>query len=166
VRIATKDSAMIVARIGRRLAALVLAGALAGCIYDAPITPAGTRDVDPRLVGQWTTTDGGDRVDIAQTGPRTYRIVYNGDPFRAWHSDLGGVPYVTAQQESGTEHKYSYVAWVLSADGRRLRALAVTTAAVPTRRATSPAAARAALAAHRDDPALFGDEPLDLIRVR
>ena len=38
---------------------------LSGCIYDAPLTANGTRRVDARLVGDWTSDDGKENLKTA-----------------------------------------------------------------------------------------------------
>ena len=147
------------------LLACLAALALCACIYDVPLTAAPTRDVDARLVGDWASPDGTERVKVRPLDQQHYIVVYNGDVFRAYHSDVGGRPFATVQDLDGPERKFAYISYSLSADGQRLRVLAVNADTIPKSLRT-PAAARRLLAAHADDPKLFGDEPLDLVRQK
>lgn len=139
---------------------------LAGCIYDVPITPTPTRDVDARLVGDWASADGKERVKVRPLDRQVYVIAYNGDLFRAWHSDLGGASFASVQDIDGRDRKYAYIEYALSADGQKLRVRAVNVQTIPVSVVHSPAEARRALTAHAKDPKLFSDEPLDLRRQK
>ena len=153
-------------RFRRWLALLLAALSLAGCIYDAPLTASPTRPVDPRLVGDWGSADGKERVKVRPLDRQVYIIVYNGDLFRAYHSDLGGVSYASVQDIDGRDRKWAYVAYTLSPDGQHLTVRAVNSETIPDKTIRSPADARRALAAHAKDPKLFGDEPLELQRQK
>jgi hypothetical protein len=150
----------------RRLAACLFALCLTGCIYDAPITPAPTRPVDPRLIGDWASADGKERVKVRPLDRQVYIIVYNGDLFRAFHSDVGGVSYASVQDIDRSDRKWAYIVYTLSRDGQQLTVRAVNSETIPDRSVRSPADARRALAAHAKDPKLFGDEPLELQRQK
>jgi len=153
-------------RSSRRLGICLFAVCLAGCIYDAPITPAPTRPVDPRLVGDWASADGKERVKVRPLDREVYIIVYNDDLFRAFHSDVGGVSYASVQDIDRSDRKWAYIAYTLSPDGQHLTVRAVNSETIPDHSVHSPADARRSLAAHAKDPKLFGDEPLELQRQK
>ncbi len=107
----------------RRTVGLMLLAAmatLAGCIYDAPLTANGTRRVDARLVGDWTSEDGKENLKVRALDPTTYLLILNGDPFRAWHSDFAELPFVTVQDLDDPARKYAYLKYALSDDGQHL----------------------------------------------
>src|SRR5437762_3300620 len=105
--------------------------AFPSCTYDVPITAAPTRKIDPRLLGDWVSTEGKDKFIVRQLDQFSYVVSDNGDLYRAYHSDLGSTPFVSVQHLAMTERKYVYVTWKLSSDGRKLRLRAVTTKVVP-----------------------------------
>jgi hypothetical protein len=151
----------------RLMRACVLAAAalLAGCIYDVPITASGTRNIDARLIGDWASADGKENVKIRELTPTTYLVLYNGDPFRAYHSDFAGAPFVTVQDLNGLDRKYSYIKYSLSADGKKLTAWAVNAETIPKTLRTS-GEARRLLRQNLASPKLYGDEPLELARKK
>ncbi|HVO91120.1 MAG TPA: hypothetical protein VMV45_21470 [Casimicrobiaceae bacterium] len=150
----------------RTLAIVAVASMLAACIYDAPITAQPTREVDPRLIGDWTSADGKEQVKVRKLDRRTYVIDYNGELFQAWHSDLDGRSLVSVQDLERPERKFSYISYELSPDGKRLRALSVSNKTIPDKAVHSPRDAQAALRRHSSDPKLFNEEPLELQRKR
>ena len=145
------------------LVAIAMTVMLAGCIYDAPLTANGTRRVDARLVGDWTSDDGKERLKVRALDSTTYLLILNGDPFRGWHSDFADVSFVTVQDLDGPARKYAYLKYALSDDGQRLTAYAVNSDTIPaTLRSSSEA--RRLLRSSLDNPKLFVDEPLELVR--
>ena len=78
--------------------------ALAGCVYDVPITASGTRNIDAKLLGDWRSKDGKEQLKIRELNGTTYLLLLNGDPFRAYHSDFAGVPFVSVQDLDKPEH--------------------------------------------------------------
>ncbi len=148
-----------------RWLAVLLALVLAGCIYDAPLTVNPTRRVDARLVGDWTSDDGKELLKVRPLDATTYLLILNGDPFRAWHSDFADTAFVTVQDLDAPSHKYAYLKYALSDDGMRLTAYAVNSDTIPgTLRSSSEA--RRLVRANRDNPRLFVDEPLSLVRKK
>jgi len=136
---------------------------LSACVYEAPITMRPTRGVDSHLVGDWVSADGKEQVKIRDLDRKTYVIEYDGDLFRAWHSDVDGLALVSVQDLQRPERRFAYIAYTLSSDSERLRALAVSRAAVPEHVRTS-AEVQALLHKHAGEASLFSDEPLDLVR--
>ena len=150
-------------RFAHGLALVVMVATLAGCIYDAPLTASATRRVDARLVGDWTSDDGKENLKVRALDPTTYLLILNGDPFRAWHSDFAEVPFVTVQDLDDPARKYAYIKYALSDDGQRITAYAVNSEIVPgTLKSSSEARRR--VRTSLDNPKLFVDEPLELVR--
>ncbi|MEO5764663.1 MAG: hypothetical protein ABIR52_05080 [Casimicrobiaceae bacterium] len=137
--------------------------ALAGCIYDAPLTANATHRVDARLVGDWSSDDGKELLKVRTLDNTTYLLVLNGDPFRAWHSDFADTPFVTVQDLDAPSRKYAYLKYALSDDGTRLTAFAVNTDLIPATLKSS-SEARRLVRANLDNPKLFVDEPLAFVR--
>jgi len=150
-------------RCSQGLALVAMVAVLAGCIYDAPLTANATRRVDARLVGDWTSDDGKENLKVRTLDPTTYLLILNGDPFRGWHSDFADVPFVTVQDLDNPARKYAYLKYSLSGDGQRLTAYAVNSDLVPSTLKSS-SEARRLLRASLENPKLFVDEPLELVR--
>jgi hypothetical protein len=142
---------------------VAMTAALAGCIYDAPLTANGTRRVDARLVGDWTSSDGKENLKVRALDPTTYLLILNGDPFRGWHSDIAELPFVTVQDLDDPARKYAYLKYALSDDGQRLTAYAVSSEIVPSTLKSS-SEARRHVRARLEDPKFLVDEPLELTR--
>ena len=49
----------------------------------------------------------------------TYVVYYDGDLFRAYHSDVAEMPLASVQDLNSNDRKYAYVVWKLSSDGKR-----------------------------------------------
>lgn len=137
-----------------RLAATVCLVALAGCIYDAPITERATRAVDPALLGNWVSADGKTRLKVRRLDEGTAIVSIDGFLMRAWHSDLAGMPLVSLQDIDSGGGKYAYVAWRLADGGKRLLWRAVSQEVVPAD-VGDAAAARKLLERERNNPALL-----------
>ena len=147
----------------RGLVAIAMTMILAGCIYDAPLTANGTRRVDTRLVGDWASDDGKERLKVRALDSTTYLLILNGDPFRGWHSDFADMSFVTVQDLDGPARKYAYLKYALSDDGQHLAAYAVNADTIPATLKSS-SEARRMLRSSLDNPKLFVDEPLELVR--
>jgi hypothetical protein len=86
----------------------------------------------------------------------TYVVYYDGDLFRAYHSDVAEMPLVTVQDLNSNDRKYAYVVWKLSSDGKALTLRSVNKL-IP--KETKDAAAVAALLTkNARNPELFGEE--------
>ncbi len=143
----------------KRLIALCCVLALFACNYDAPITSAPTHKIDKRLIGSWSLANTGEKTEHLTVRPyddSNYVVWYDGDLFRAFHSDVAGMPLMSVQNLNDSERKYVYVAWQVSDDGQRLTLKAVSTDVIPTTVKDS-AAIEKLFEANRDKPKLFGD---------
>jgi hypothetical protein len=139
--------------------------ALSGCIYDVPITASGTRNIDAKLLGDRRSKDGKEQLKIRELNGTTYLLLLNGDPFRAYHSDFAGVPFVSVQDLDKPEQKFAYLKYALSPDGTTLTAYAVNADTLPKTVRTS-AAVRKLLRQQLANPKLYVDEPLELVKQR
>ena len=52
--------------------------AASGCVYDVPITAKPTRQIDARLLGNWTSTDGKSKLKVVKLDNYNY-VVANQD---------------------------------------------------------------------------------------
>lgn len=130
---------------------------LAGCVYKAPLTPQPTRPVEQKLVGDWISPDGKDRLKVRRLDDTHAIVQLNDMLFNAWHSDIGDTPLATLQELESPERKYAYIAWRLSPDGQRLHWRGVSQKFVPADVPDS-ASARALVERHLADPALLIEE--------
>jgi len=142
------------------LTGVVSAGCLlvGGCNYDVPITSGPTRRVEAGLLGTWVTqrkdSPKPDEMKVRQLDGFIYIIAYNGDLYRAYHSDVDKVPFVTVQDIETADRKYAYFTWQLSADGAVLTLSPVSTRLVPPTTANSATIQRI-LAENADNPNLL-----------
>lgn len=141
---------------GLLLVALSLAG-LTGCEYDLPLTPQPTRDVDPRLVGDWRSTDGKDLMKVRRLDDTRYVVSYNNDLWSGWHSDVADVALVSLLHLDPANRKHSFLEWTLAADGRRLR-LRVVSSKVVSKDLRDSAALREAVRRHHGHPEFYVHE--------
>ena len=88
---------------------------------------------------------------------RTYVVYYDGDLFRAYHSDVTEIPLVSVQDLNSNDRKYAYVTWKLSDDRNRLTLRSVNDKVVPKEMKNSTTAA-ALLTKNARNPELFGEE--------
>jgi hypothetical protein len=58
------------------------------CEYQVPITSTPTRKVEERLLGDWTSSDGKEKIKVRRLDATIYMIYYDGDLFRAYHRTL------------------------------------------------------------------------------
>ena len=79
------------------------------CQYDVPITSGPTRNVQERLLGNWTSADGQEKLKLRKFDDSTYIVYYDGDLFRAYHSDIGEISFATVQDLDSNDRKYAYV---------------------------------------------------------
>jgi len=131
--------------------------ALTGCQYDIPITSTPTRKVQERLLGDWTSADGKEKLKLRSLDDSIYIVYYDGDLFRAYHSDVADTPFATIQDLNSSERKYAYVIWKLSDDGKNLRLRNVNEKVVPKGTRDS-ATVVALLTKNAGNPELFGEE--------
>ena len=105
-------------RLGVTVALLSLA--LGACQYDVPITSSPTRKVQEQLLADWRSTDGKEELKLRRLDDSIYIVYYDGDLFRAYHSDVAETPFATVQDLNSSDRKYAYVVWKLSDDGKHL----------------------------------------------
>ena len=87
----------------------------------------------------------------------TYVVYYDGDLFRAYHSDVAETPFASVQDLNSNDRKYAYVAWKLSDDGKRLSLRNVNRKLIP-KESRDSAAVAALLTKSAHNPELFGEE--------
>ena len=130
---------------------------ISGCNYEVPITPGPTRKLDERLLGNWISKDGKERMKVRRLDDSTYVGSYDGDLFRAFHSDVGGTSLVSAQDIDSAERKYVYLTYTVSADGDRLGVRDVNTEVIPKETKDSASVQRL-LQNNLQNPRLFNEE--------
>ena len=129
---------------------------ISGCIYDVPITAKATRKVDARLLGNWTSKDGKDKLKVVKLDDSNYIVSCDGDLYRAYHSDVADTPFVSVQKLESDKPQYAYWTWKLS-DAGTLRLRNVNDKVVPDDTKDS-ASVQKLLKKNLQNPALFGDE--------
>ena len=129
---------------------------ISGCIYDVPITAKATRKVDARLLGNWTSKDGKDKMKVVKLDDSNYIVACDGDLYRSYHSDLADTPFVSVQKLESDKPQYAYWTWKLSDDGT-LSLRNVNDKVVPDDTKDS-ARVQKLLKENLHNPALFGDE--------
>lgn len=133
--------------------------ALVACEFDVPITAEPTRKVEATLLGDWTGNEWNDKdckdqLKIRRYDDSSYIVSLNGELHRAWHSDVGEMPFVTVQNLDSPERKYSYYTWSLSDGGKQLTLRFVTEALIPKEAKDSVTVAKL-LREHREDGRLL-----------
>ena len=131
--------------------------AFTACQYDVPITSSPTRKVQERLLGDWISADGKEKLKLRSLDDSVYIVYYDGDLFRAYHSDIAETPFATVQDLNSSDRKYAYVIWKLSSDGRNLRLRNVNDKIVPKETKDS-ATVVGLLTKNTNNPVLFGEE--------
>jgi hypothetical protein len=127
------------------------------CEYEVPITSSPTRKVQEQLLGNWVSLDGKENMRVRRLDDSTYVVYYDGDLFRAYHSDVAETPFATVQDLNSSDRKYAYVIWKLSDDGKNLRLRNVNDKVVPKETRDS-ATVVALLTKNARNPELFGEE--------
>ena len=93
-----------------------------GCVYEVPITPKPTRKIDEKFLGDWTAKDATDnktiKMKVVRLDDFNYIVSFKGDLYRAYHSDVAGMPFVSVQILDSAKPEYAYSAWKLSEDGK------------------------------------------------
>ena len=126
------------------------------CEYEVPITPSPTRKVQERLLGDWTSTDGKEKMKVRKLDDSVYIVYYDGDLFRAYHSDIGETPFASVQDLNSNDRKYAYVVWKLSDDSKHLSLRSVNKL-IPKETKDSATVA-GLLTKNVRNPELFGEE--------
>jgi hypothetical protein len=151
------SSNLIHRRLGFGIAVCLCILAFSACEYEVPITPSPTQKVQERLLGDWTSTDGKEKMKVRKLDDSVYIVYYDGDLFRAYHSDLAETPFASVQDLNSNERKYAYVVWKLTDDGKRLSLRNVNGKVIPKETRDSATVA-ALLTKSARNPGLFGDE--------
>ena len=131
--------------------------AFSACEYEVPITPSPTRKVEERLLGNWSSLDGKEKMKVRRLDDSIYIVYFDGDLFRAYHSDVADTPFVSVQDINSSDRKYAYVVWKLSDDGKRLSLRSVQSKVVPKEQKDSATVAEL-LKENAKNPDLFGEE--------
>jgi hypothetical protein len=128
----------------------------AACQYDIPITSGPTRKVQERLLGDWTSADGKDKLKLCSLDDSVYVVYYDGD-LRAYHSDVADTSFATVQGLNSSDRKYAYVILKLSDDGKNLSLRSFNDKVIPTE-TKDPATVVALLTQNAGNRELFGEE--------
>jgi hypothetical protein len=131
--------------------------AFTACEYEVPITPSPTRKVQEQLLGDWTSADGKEKMKVRRLDESIYIVYYDGDLFRAYHSDVVETPFVSVQDLNSNDRKYAYVVWKLSDDGKNLALRSVSNKVIPKETKDSATVATL-LTKNARNPELFGEE--------
>ena len=142
----------------RRVFAFILAVLPLACDYDVPISSTPSQKVDARLLGAWTSagSDKPEHMTIRQYDADHYVVLYDGELYRAYHTDAAGLPLVSVQNLNDAKRQYLFVSWRLSSDASRLTIRAVNTDVVPASTKDSDAIVKL-IEKNRDNPKLFGE---------
>jgi hypothetical protein len=152
-------SSLICRRVDFGIALCLCILAFAACEYEVPITASPTRSVQERLLGDWVSQDGKENMKVRRLDETIYVVDYDGDLFRAYHSDVADAPFVSVQDINSSERKYAYVVWKLSDDGKRLSLRSVQSKVIPKEQRDSATVA-GLLKENAKNPELFGEEIL------
>ncbi len=139
------------------IVAAVCCFAFSGCDYEVPITASPTRKVDERLLGDWTSKDGKEKIKVRRLDDSIYIVSYNGDLMRAYHSDVAKTSFVSVQDIDSADRKYAYLSWKLSEDGKRLSCRAVRNKVIP-KEIKDSASVQKLLEKNLQNPELLGEE--------
>jgi hypothetical protein len=131
--------------------------AFSACEYEDPITSSPTGKVQEPLLGNWISQDGKEHLRVRRLDDNMYIVYYDGDLFRAYHSDVAETPFVSVQDINSVDRKYAYVAWKLSDDGKQLSLRSVNDKVVPKETKDS-ATVVALLTKNTRNPELLGEE--------
>src|SRR5215813_6360889 len=130
---------------------------IGACEYEVPITPNPTRKLQEQLLGNWVSLDGKENMRVRRWEESTYVVYYDGDLFRAYHSDVAKMPLVSVQDLNSNDRKYAFVIWKLSDDGKRLTLRNVNNKVIP-RETRDSATVAALLTKNAHNAGLFGEE--------
>jgi lipopolysaccharide export LptBFGC system permease protein LptF len=150
-------SSLICRRFGFGVAICLCILAFNACEFEVPITSSPTRKVEERLLGNWSSLDGKEKMKVRRFDDSIYIVYFDGDLFRAYHSDVAETPFVSVQDINSSDRKYAYVVWKLSDDGKRLSLRSVQSKVVPKEQKDSATVAEL-LKENAKNPELFGEE--------
>ncbi len=144
-------------RLGVGIAVCLCIVGFAACNYEVPITTSPTRNVQEQLLGDWTSSDGKEQLNVRRLDESFYVVYYDGDLFRAYHSDVADISFVSVQDLNSKDRKYAYVLWKLSDDGKHLSLRNVNDKVIPKETRDS-ATVVTLLNRNARNPELFGEE--------
>ena len=151
------SSSLICRRFGFGVAVCLCIFAFNACEFEVPITSGPTRKVEERLLGNWSSLDGKEKMKVRRFDDSIYIVYFDGDLFRAYHSDVTDTPFVSVQDINSSDRKYAYVVWKLSDDGKRLSLRSVQSKVVPKEQKDSATVAEL-LKENAKNPELLGEE--------
>jgi hypothetical protein len=144
-------------RLGFDIAVCLCIVGFAACNYKVPITSSPTRNVQEQLLGDWTSSDGKEQMKVRRLDESLYVVYYDGDLFRAYHSDVADISFVSVQDLNSKDRKFAYVLWKLSDEGKNLRLRNVNDKIVPKETKDSATVVEL-LTKNTRNPELFGEE--------
>jgi hypothetical protein len=112
--------------------------------------------VQEQLLGNWVSLDGKENMRVRRLDDSTYVVYYDGDLFRAYHSDVAEMPFASVQDLNSNDRKYAYVVWKLSDDGTHLSLRNVNRKVIP-KESRDSATVTALLTKNAHNPELFGE---------
>jgi hypothetical protein len=148
---------LICRRLGFGVAVCLCSLVFNACEYEVPITSSPTRKVQERILGNWVSLDGKEDMKVRRFDDNIYIVYYDGDLFRAYHSDVAETPFVSVQDLNSSDRKYAYVVWKLSDDGQRLSLRSVQSKVIPKEQRDSARVVEL-LKENARNPELFGEE--------
>jgi hypothetical protein len=151
------SSNLICRRLGFGVALCLSVLAFAAWQYEVPITPSPTRNVQERLLGDWVSLDGKEQMKVRRFDDNIYIVYYDGDLFRAYHSDVAETAFFSVQDINSNDRKYAYVVWKLSDDGKHLSLRSVQSKVIPKEQKDSAKVAEL-LRENAKNADLFGEE--------
>jgi hypothetical protein len=151
------SAALIRRQLGFGIALCLCMVGVVACNYEVPITSSPTRNVQQRLLGDWTSPDGKEQMKVRGLDQGFYVVYYDGDLFRAYHSDVGDITFVSVQDLNSKDRKYAYVVLKLSDDGKHLSLRSVNDKVIPKETKDS-ATVVALLKKNARNSELFGEE--------
>ena len=110
-----------------------------------------------RLLGDWTSADGKEKLKLRSLDDSIYIVYYDGDLFRTYHSDLSETPFATVHDLNSSDRKYAYVVWKLSDDGKHLSLRNVSDKVI-SKETKDSGSVVALLTKNAGNPELFGEE--------
>jgi hypothetical protein len=134
---------------------------LAACTFEAPITEKPTGKIDERLLGDWLEKDTTDKHLIVSKWDDSQYAVQYGGLYRAFHSDFGGVHFVSVQNiesPKDTERKFAFITYELQDDGKKLVLRSVNNKVISDKLRTT-AEIQTAIQANLKNPQLINEEP-------
>src|SRR5262249_26668633 len=142
---------------GIGVAVCLCALAFSACQYEVPITSGPTRKVQERLLGDWTSDDGKEKLKLRRLDDSVY--IVRVDILHARKRCLRDIGMVSAEQITViiNDRKYALVVWKLSDDGKRISLRNASDKVIPKETRNS-AMVVSLLTKNASNPELFGDE--------